>query len=93
MASENATPTENLSEVKRLAWKELLKRVGPGMVLTGVVVGPGSITTASVLGGAVRLRAFLADDPRVCYVNRFFTGELPHRHAHRHAGILQAINH
>ncbi len=38
------------SEVKRLPFKELIKRIGPGMILTGVVVGPGSITTAAVLG-------------------------------------------
>ncbi|QQO09102.1 Nramp family divalent metal transporter [Breznakiella homolactica] len=38
------------SQLKRLPFKELLKRVGPGMILTGVVIGPGSITTAAVLG-------------------------------------------
>jgi Mn2+/Fe2+ NRAMP family transporter len=38
------------SQLKRLPMKELLKRVGPGMILTGVVIGPGSITTAAVLG-------------------------------------------
>lgn len=50
MNPENATPAENLQQVQRLPFRELLKRVGPGMILTGVVVGPGSITTASVLG-------------------------------------------
>lgn len=34
----------------RLPFKELIKRIGPGIVLTGVVIGPGAITTASMLG-------------------------------------------
>lgn len=34
----------------RLPLKELVKRIGPGMILTGVIVGPGSITTAAVIG-------------------------------------------
>lgn len=36
--------------VKRLSFLELLKRVGPGLVLTGIVIGPGAITTAAMLG-------------------------------------------
>ncbi|MDF2615071.1 MAG: metal transporter [Clostridia bacterium] len=33
-----------------LTFNDLLKRIGPGIVLTGVVIGPGAITTASMLG-------------------------------------------
>lgn len=93
MALENTNPTtENLSEVKRLPWKELLKRIGPGMVLTGVVVGPGSITTASVLGARFGYELFWLMIPvfvmstaflLVCYRITMLTG-MP---------ILQAINH
>lgn len=38
------------NEVATLSLKELLKRVGPGMILTGIVIGPGAITTASMIG-------------------------------------------
>ncbi|MEB8210508.1 Nramp family divalent metal transporter [Staphylococcus succinus] len=37
---------------KRLSFWELLKRIGPGIVLTGVVIGPGVITTASMVGAS-----------------------------------------
>ncbi|WJE15255.1 Nramp family divalent metal transporter [Halobacillus sp. ACCC02827] len=42
----------NDSQSKRLPITELLKRVGPGIILTGVVMGPGVITTASMLGAS-----------------------------------------
>lgn len=38
------------SDVKRLPLKDLLKRIGPGLIATGIVVGPGAITTAAMLG-------------------------------------------
>lgn len=37
-------------EVKKLSFLEILKRVGPGIILTGVVIGPGNITTSAMLG-------------------------------------------
>ena len=37
------------STVKRLTVLEILKRIGPGIILAGVVVGPGAITTAAML--------------------------------------------
>lgn len=36
--------------VKRLPIKELLKRVGPGLIATGIVIGPGAVTTSAMLG-------------------------------------------
>ena len=38
------------SDVKRLPLKDLLKRIGPGLVATGIVIGPGAVTTAAMLG-------------------------------------------
>lgn len=38
------------SKVKKLSFLEILKRVGPGIILTGVVIGPGNITTSAMLG-------------------------------------------
>ncbi|HED1421308.1 TPA: Nramp family divalent metal transporter [Kluyvera georgiana] len=35
---------------KKLPFSQLIRRIGPGIVLTGVVIGPGAITTASMLG-------------------------------------------
>ena len=37
------------SKVNKLSAKEILKRVGPGIVLTGVVIGPGNITTSAMI--------------------------------------------
>ncbi len=39
-------------KTKKLPLKELVKRIGPGIILTGVVIGPGAITTATMLGSA-----------------------------------------
>ncbi|MDO4648139.1 MAG: Nramp family divalent metal transporter [Eubacteriales bacterium] len=36
--------------VKKLSFKELVKRVGPGIILTGIVIGPGNITTSAMMG-------------------------------------------
>lgn len=33
-----------------LPLRELVKKIGPGIVLAGVVIGPGAITTASMMG-------------------------------------------
>ena len=38
--------------VKKLSFWELLKRIGPGLILCGVVIGPGAITTAAMLGSS-----------------------------------------
>ncbi len=37
-------------DVKRLPLKDLVKRIGPGLIATGIVIGPGAVTTASMLG-------------------------------------------
>jgi len=42
--------TFDYTNVKRLPFKELAKRIGPGIILTGIVIGPGAITTAAMLG-------------------------------------------
>ncbi|SCP96411.1 Nramp family divalent metal transporter [Anaerobium acetethylicum] len=36
--------------VKKLPLIELLKRIGPGIILAGVVIGPGNITTSAMMG-------------------------------------------
>lgn len=37
-------------DVKRLPVKELVKRIGPGLIATGIVIGPGAVTTSAMLG-------------------------------------------
>ncbi|MDR1017485.1 MAG: Nramp family divalent metal transporter [Lachnospiraceae bacterium] len=37
-------------DIKHLPLKELLKRIGPGLISTGIVIGPGAVTTAAMLG-------------------------------------------
>ena len=39
------------AEVRRLSFKEILKKVGPGIILTGIVIGPGF---SSLLGNTQR---------------------------------------
>ena len=46
----SAIESFNQNNVKKLPIGALLKRVGPGLILTGVVIGPGAITTAAMLG-------------------------------------------
>ena len=36
--------------VKTLPLGQLLKRIGPGLIATGIVIGPGAVTTAAMLG-------------------------------------------
>ncbi|WP_019138630.1 Nramp family divalent metal transporter [Peptoniphilus timonensis] len=38
-------------DIKKLPFKELIKRIGPGLIATGIVIGPGAVTTAAMLGG------------------------------------------
>lgn len=45
-------------EVKKLTFLEILKRIGPGIILTGVVIGPGNITTSAMLGANYGYRMF-----------------------------------
>ncbi|MBP1919455.1 Nramp family divalent metal transporter [Youngiibacter multivorans] len=48
--TNNNTNTNFGTDVKVLPVKELLKRIGPGLIATGIVIGPGAITTASMIG-------------------------------------------
>ena len=38
------------TDVKRLPLKDLVKRIGPGLIATGIVIGPGAVTTSAMLG-------------------------------------------
>ena len=48
-AASTARPFDPKS-VKKLSFLDIVKRVGPGLILTGVVIGPGNITTSAMLG-------------------------------------------
>lgn len=37
-------------DIKRLPIKDLAKRIGPGLIATGIVIGPGAVTTSAMLG-------------------------------------------
>ncbi len=50
ITNEVTQDTFDQSKVKKLSFKQLLKRIGPGIILTGVVIGPGNITTSAMLG-------------------------------------------
>lgn len=36
--------------IEKLPFSQLIKRIGPGLILTGIVIGPGAITTAAMIG-------------------------------------------
>lgn len=38
------------ADIKRLPLKDLVKRIGPGLIATGIVIGPGAVTTSAMLG-------------------------------------------
>lgn len=38
------------SKVRKASFLEILKRIGPGIILAGVVIGPGNITTSAMMG-------------------------------------------
>ncbi len=38
------------ASVKKLTFGELIKKIGPGIILTGIVIGPGNITTSAMMG-------------------------------------------
>ena len=40
------------TDIKRLPIKDLVKRIGPGLISTGIVIGPGAVTTAAMLGSS-----------------------------------------
>lgn len=50
MGNNNVSADFDPKSVKKLSFKEIIKRVGPGIVLTGVVIGPGNITTSAMIG-------------------------------------------
>ena len=50
MSNNNTSGRVFGEDVKRLPVKDLLKRIGPGLIATGIVIGPGAVTTASMLG-------------------------------------------
>lgn len=50
MSEKDSSQTVFGADVKRLPVKELMKRIGPGLIATGIVIGPGAVTTAAMLG-------------------------------------------
>lgn len=51
MSEQNNTQVIG-ADVKRLPFKDLVKRIGPGLIATGIVIGPGAVTTAAMLGSS-----------------------------------------
>jgi len=49
LTSSNEEPFDE-TKVEKLSFLELIKHVGPGIILTGIVIGPGAITTAAMIG-------------------------------------------
>lgn len=80
------------SKVQKLPFTQMLKRIGPGLILCGVVLGPGAITTAAMLGAGYGYGLLWLLVPVVCmgitfmlatYRITLLTG-MPTIHAIRH---------
>ena len=50
MSDKNSQEALFGSDVKRLPLKDLVQRIGPGLIATGIVIGPGAVTTSAMLG-------------------------------------------
>lgn len=50
MSEQNQSEAVFGTDVKRLPFKDLIKRIGPGLIATGIVIGPGAVTTSAMLG-------------------------------------------
>lgn len=79
-------------KVRRLPWGELLKKVGPGFILAGIQLGPGSLLTSAMLGAEYGYALMWILLPvifmgttfiMVCYRLSMLTG-MPTVHAIRH---------
>lgn len=44
------TPSAVPAQIEKLPFSQLIRRIGPDIVLTGVVIDPGAVTTVSMLG-------------------------------------------
>ena len=71
--------------VPTLSFGELLKRIGPGIILTGVVIGPGAITTASMLGANYGYQMLWLFIPIFHHGHYLYAFLLPYLHVDRHA--------
>jgi manganese transport protein len=49
--ASNMAGTGN-NPVKKASFKEIVRRIGPGIILAGIVIGPGNITTSAMLGAS-----------------------------------------
>ena len=80
------------TKVKRASFLEILKRIGPGLILAGVVIGPGNITTSAMMGANYGYQMIWLIIPIIimgitfmltCYRISMLTG-MPTIHAIRH---------
>ncbi|MBQ9432889.1 MAG: Nramp family divalent metal transporter [Synergistaceae bacterium] len=80
------------SKIKRASFLEILKRIGPGIILAGVVIGPGNITTSAMMGANYGYQMIWLIIPIIvmgitfmltCYRISMLTG-MPTIHAIRH---------
>lgn len=53
---EPSQAIEHQEKFERLPFKELLKSIGPGIILAGIAIGPGSMTTAAMIGSEFEYR-------------------------------------
>ncbi len=66
---ENKTTEVFGANVERLPLKDLIKRIGPGLIATGIVIGPGGDHHSSDAGQQFRIYADLADHTDCFYGN------------------------
>lgn len=74
---ENKTTEVFGANVERLPLKDLIKRIGPGLIATGIVIGPGAITTAAMLGSNFGYTLIWLIIPDCFYGNYIYDGDKP----------------
>ena len=74
---ENKTTEVFGANVERLPLKDLIKRIGPGLIATGIVIGPGAITTAAMLGSNFGYTLIWLIIPIVFMGNHIYDGDKP----------------
>lgn len=85
MSNLEKTSTAVPAQIERLPFSQLIRRIGPGIVLTGVVIGPGAITTASMLGADYGYSLLWLLIPIAFMGDHVYVDDLSYLHAHRDA--------
>lgn len=84
MSEQNNTQVIG-ADVKRLPFKDLVKRIGPGLIATGIVIGPGARYHRRHAGLQLWLQPDVAGMAHYLHGYDLHDGHQPSGHCHRYA--------